>query len=49
MEALVSKYYAMDGMDFDTYTKIFDSTVIPIVEYGSDVWGIKRFDCLERL
>ena len=39
----------MDGMDFDTYTKIFESTVIPILEYGSGVWGIKRYDSLERL
>ncbi|CAG2225803.1 unnamed protein product [Mytilus edulis] len=47
--SLVSKYYAMDGMDFDTYTKIFDSTVLPILEYGSGVWGHKRYDSLERL
>ncbi|CAG2240243.1 unnamed protein product [Mytilus edulis] len=47
--SLVSKYYAMDGMDFDTYTKIFDSTVLPILEYGSGVWGNKRYDSLERL
>ena len=47
--SLVSKYYAMDGMDYATYTKIFDSTVTPIIEYGSGVWGIKRYDSLERL
>ncbi|VDI82666.1 Hypothetical predicted protein [Mytilus galloprovincialis] len=47
--SLVSKYFAMDGMYFDTYTKIFDSTVLPILEYGSDVWGHKHYDSLERL
>ena len=30
--SLVSKYYSMDGIDFDTYTKIFESTVFPILE-----------------
>ena len=35
LEALVSKYFKLDGMDYETYTKPFDSTVTPIIDYGS--------------
>ena len=38
-----------DGMDFETSTNIFDSTVISIPEYGSVVYGIKNYDCIARL
>ena len=31
--ALVSKYFNLDGMDYETYTKLFESTVNPIIDY----------------
>ncbi|CAG2207757.1 unnamed protein product [Mytilus edulis] len=37
------------NMDFATYTKIFENTVIPVMDYASGVWGSKRYDVLERL
>ena len=33
--ALVCKYFNVDGMDYETYTKLFESTVTPIIDYGS--------------
>jgi hypothetical protein len=33
--ALVSKYFNLDRMDYETYTKLFESTVTPIIDYGS--------------
>jgi len=47
--ALVSKYFKLDGMDYETYTKLFDSTVTPIIDYGSGVWGFKEYDGLNKL
>ncbi|XP_076072119.1 uncharacterized protein LOC143043825 [Mytilus galloprovincialis] len=47
--SLTSKYYNMGNMDYDTYTKIYDSTVSPILEYASAVWGFKKYNPLERL
>jgi hypothetical protein len=31
--ALVSKYFNLDGMVYETYTKLFESTVTPIIDY----------------
>jgi hypothetical protein len=47
--ALVSKYFKLDGMDYETYTKPFDSTVTPIIDYGSGMWGFKDYDGLNKL
>ncbi|CAG2243004.1 unnamed protein product [Mytilus edulis] len=42
--SLLLKYYTMGNMDYDTYTKIYDSTVLPILEYASTVWGFKKYN-----
>ncbi|CAC5422307.1 unnamed protein product [Mytilus coruscus] len=36
-------------MNFEIYTKIYDNTVIPVMDYVSGIWGIKRYDSFERL
>lgn len=36
-------------MDYDTFTKIYNGTVSPIMEYSSGVWGYKVYERLERL
>ena len=45
----MSKYFKLDGLDYETYTKLFDSNVISIIEHGSGVWGFKEYDGLNRL
>ncbi|CAG2224647.1 unnamed protein product [Mytilus edulis] len=47
--SLTSKFLHMGNMDFEIYTKIYDNTVIPVMDYASGIWGIKRYDSLERL
>ena len=39
----VSKYKQYKYMGFDTYDKIYKSTVVPIMDYGSEVWGINKY------
>ena len=36
-------------LDFDTTLQLFDSTVVPILLYGSEVWGFTIIDLVERL
>ena len=47
--SLTSKFLYMGNMDYNTYAKIYDNTVIPVMDYGSGVWGTKRYDTIERL
>ena len=36
-------------LDIDTQIKLFDSTVLPILLYGSEVWGYNNVDIIEKL
>ncbi|CAC5394004.1 unnamed protein product [Mytilus coruscus] len=47
--ALSSKYFLVDGFDYETYTKLFASTVFPIIDYASGVLGYKPYDNIERV
>lgn len=47
--SLTSKYLHMGNMDYATFAKIYENTVIPVMDYASGVWGLKRYDVLERL
>jgi hypothetical protein len=38
--AINSRFKCLKNMGFKTYTKLFDSCVLPILTYGSGVWGL---------
>jgi hypothetical protein len=38
---LVSRYYNMHGLHYDTYTKLYHSLVTPVMDYAAAVWGYK--------
>ena len=40
--AMTSKYYLADGLDYDAYTKIYESLVTPIMDYGCEIWDYKQ-------
>ena len=37
--AVIAKYKKLENMGFDTYTKLFESGVIPVINYGTEVLG----------
>ena len=47
--ALVSKHYTSKGLDFKVYEKIYNSTVVPVMDYSAGVWGYKTFDSHDKL
>jgi hypothetical protein len=46
---VISKFKCVGGTNFDTYSKLFDSFVTPILEYGSGVWGIDEFSSINSV
>ena len=36
---IISKFRSFKDIGYDTYTKLFDNCVIPILEYGAGVWA----------
>ena len=47
--ALIAKYKNLQNMGFDTYKKCYDTSIYPILEYGSEVWGYHKGDSIENV
>mgnify|MGYP000016448854 CR=1 FL=1 len=43
---LIAKYMSAGGFTYDVYTKLYNSLVWPVIEYGGAVWGLKSFSCI---
>jgi len=49
MYALESAMKNVGGLPFSAYFKIFDSVIAPVLLYGSEIWGIQRYDVIENV
>ena len=47
--AVINKYKTLNGLGYYTYTQMFNSGVCPILDYGSEVWGFKKFSQIEAV
>ena len=47
--ALISKFKCFRDTGYETFTKLLDSGVQPILTYGSSVWGLKIFKDIDRV
>ena len=47
--SLYTKYRNNKGFGHTTYTKMFDSCVSPILDYGSGVWGYNKLEKLDTV
>ena len=46
---LVVKYKAAGGMPFSVFTKLYNATVLSVINYGSAIWGTNTFSCIEAI
>ena len=46
---LISKYKATGGFPLPCYRTLYDGMVSPILEYGSAIWGLKEFSCINAV
>ena len=44
---IASKYFTHDGFDYQTFTKLFESMVCRIMDYGCEIWGARKRDCMD--
>ena len=43
LSLLITKFKSCGGIAFRTYTKLFENTVMGIINYGAAEWGTKEF------
>ena len=46
---LIRKNTALGGMPFECFTKCYNFLVQPVIDYGSSVWGIHCYSCVETV
>ena len=37
------------GVTYHVFTKLYDSLVSPIIEYGASIWGYKNVSCINAM
>jgi hypothetical protein len=47
--AINAKFKFLKNMGFRTYDKLFESCVLPILSYGSGVWGLSNFTAIQSV
>ena len=47
--AIISKIQSHKDVGFKTYSKLFSSCVVPVLDYCSGVWGLKQFDKIDMI
>ena len=47
--AIINKYKSINGLGYFTYTKLYQSCVCPILDYASEVWGVKKFPKIDSI
>ena len=46
---IIHKFREFRDIGFQTFTKLYENGVAPILDYGSEVWGFGSFDKLESI
>ena len=41
---VTSKYFSINGLSPTVYKRMYDSLVVPVMDYAAVVWGTKRYD-----
>ncbi len=47
--AVINKFKCINGLGYYTYSKLFHSCVCPIMDYASEVWGVKQFSQMDAI
>ena len=43
--SMINKFKSINDMGYSTYSKLYESLVTPVIDYGSAIWGFKGYYC----
>ena len=43
--ALITKVKNIGGMSYDMFTRLYESLVLPVLNYGAAIWGTAKYHC----
>lgn len=47
--SLIATHFNSNGLPFETYSKVYHNTVVPILDYGAGVWSNKTYKKCEQI
>jgi len=47
--SMINKFICNKGLGYKTFTKLYDMTVCPILDYCAGVWGYNNFACINAV
>ena len=47
--AVITKFRNFRNIGFSTFTKMYDTSVVPVMNYASEVWGYKEYNVCEKV
>ena len=46
---VTAKHFQNKGLGYNTYTKLYNTCIIPIMDYGSGIWAYSNNDNLDKI
>ena len=46
---IISKDKVMGGLPYNSFSKLYESTVMSIIRYGASIWGHKEYPCINAV
>ena len=46
---IISKFYSNGGMPYKVFTKVYESLVATIIDYGAAIWDLRDFSCINAV
>ena len=46
---IVSKFKSLKNITYETFTKLYNASVIPVIEYASEVWGFSKAPSIDKI
>ena len=46
---VIAKSKAFGGLPFGAFTKLYDTMVWSVINYGADIWGTRQFSCINTV
>ena len=46
---IITKFKHLGGMPYETFTKLYDTLVQPVINYSAAVWGYKKIQCISAI
>ncbi len=47
--SIISKFKSLKNVGFETYTKLYHSGVVPVMDYSSGLWGFTNYSEYEKI